>query len=85
MLITLTTNGKTYRVAIVTGANKGIGYSLMSRLVKYTPQFTLILTSRDETLGKEAVDSLIKLEPRCKDSLHYDALDITKKRFKIEI
>ncbi len=65
-------------VIIVLGANKGIGYSLMQRLVKHTPRYTLILTSRDETLGKEAVINLIKQEPKSQESLHYHQLDINK-------
>ncbi len=70
---------KTSKVVIVTGSNKGIGYALMERLVKHAPRLTLVLTSRDETQGKEAVNNLIKLEPNSKDSLHYHSLDITDK------
>lgn len=67
------------KIVIVTGSNKGIGYALMQRLVKHAPRLTLVLTSRDESLGKEAVNNLIKEEPKCKDSLHYHPLDITNK------
>ena len=66
------------RVIIVTGANKGIGYSLIERLVKHPEPSTLILTSRNETLGKEAVEKLLSAQPSIKENLHYHALDITK-------
>ncbi|EDO49544.1 predicted protein [Nematostella vectensis] len=45
------------RVAVVTGSNKGIGFAIVRGLCK---QFsgTVILTARNENLGKEAVDKL---------------------------
>ena len=45
------------RVAVVTGSNKGIGLAIVRRLCK---EFNgdIILTSRDEKLGKEAVQLL---------------------------
>ena len=66
------------RVIIVTGANKGIGYSLMKRLIKHPEPSTLVLTSRNETLGKEAMSNLIAEQPSIKENLHYHVLDVTK-------
>jgi carbonyl reductase 1 len=43
-------------VAIVTGANKGIGFALVKRLAELG--LTVVLTARDVSKGKEAVESL---------------------------
>ncbi len=60
------------RVAVVTGSNKGIGLAIVRRLCK---EFDgdVILTSRDERLGKEAIEKLEAegLKPK------YHQLDIT--------
>lgn len=48
------------KVAVVTGANKGIGYAIVQRLCKEFPG-TVILTARDEQRGQEAVNSLSKV------------------------
>ena len=44
-------------MAIVTGGNKGIGFAIVRRLCK---EFNgdVVLTSRDEKLGREAVQKL---------------------------
>lgn len=47
------------KVAVVTGANKGIGYAIVKRLCKDFPG-TVVLTARDEQRGQEAVDKLSK-------------------------
>ncbi|KAJ3703533.1 hypothetical protein LUZ61_007238 [Rhynchospora tenuis] len=46
-------------VAVVTGANKGIGYALVKRLAELG--LTVVLTARDINKGKEAVESLKEL------------------------
>ncbi|WOL04129.1 (+)-neomenthol dehydrogenase [Canna indica] len=43
-------------VAVVTGANKGIGFALVKRLAELG--LTVVLTARDVAKGKEAVESL---------------------------
>ncbi|KAL8262789.1 hypothetical protein R6Q59_024138 [Mikania micrantha] len=43
-------------VAIVTGANKGIGYALVKRFAKLG--LTVVLTARDRSKGLDAMDSL---------------------------
>eukprot|EP00871_Galdieria_phlegrea_P004088 jgi/Galph1/4680/GphlegSOOS_G3357.1 len=61
-------------VAIVTGANKGIGFAIIRKLADPNLGLTTILTSRDEQRGKEAVASLTA---EGLDVL-YHPLDITK-------
>nr|XP_043611805.1 (+)-neomenthol dehydrogenase [Erigeron canadensis] len=43
-------------IAIVTGANKGIGYALVKRFAELG--LTVVLTSRDQSRGLKAMDSL---------------------------
>jgi NAD(P)-dependent dehydrogenase (short-subunit alcohol dehydrogenase family) len=43
-------------VAVVTGANKGIGLEIVRQLAK--EGITVVLTARDATRGKEALESL---------------------------
>ena len=45
------------RVAVVTGANKGIGFAIVRRMCKDF-EGDVVLTSRDEKLGREAVQKL---------------------------
>lgn len=45
------------KVAVVTGANKGIGYAIVKKLCKEFSG-TVILTARDEQRGQEAVKTL---------------------------
>jgi carbonyl reductase 1 len=47
-------------MAVVTGANKGIGLEIVRQLAK--EGITVVLTARDETRGKEALESLKRQE-----------------------
>ncbi|XP_077293958.1 uncharacterized protein LOC143916636 [Arctopsyche grandis] len=49
------------KVAIVTGANKGIGYAIVKGLCERWKEGDVYLTARDETRGKNAVSELNKL------------------------
>uniref|UniRef100_UPI00358E0986 carbonyl reductase [NADPH] 1 isoform X1 n=1 Tax=Myxine glutinosa TaxID=7769 RepID=UPI00358E0986 len=63
------------RVAVVTGANKGIGFAIVQGLAK-TFDGVVILTARNEQLGHEAVDKVASLAgPATKIKFHQ--LDIT--------
>lgn len=41
------------RVAVVTGANKGLGLGIVERLVAELPDWTILLTARDEVRADE--------------------------------
>jgi carbonyl reductase 1 len=53
-------------VAVVTGANQGLGYALVEGLCRALPEGVVYLTARDEARGAEAVASLraLGLAPR---------------------
>lgn len=46
------------RVAVVTGANKGIGYAIVKQLADPSLGLTVVLTCRNEERGKQAVAAL---------------------------
>jgi NAD(P)-dependent dehydrogenase (short-subunit alcohol dehydrogenase family) len=58
------------RVAIVTGANRGIGYEICKELSK--SGCSVVLTSRNEVDGKNAISSLNEY-----DNIVYHKLDVT--------
>lgn len=62
-------------VAIVTGANKGIGYALVKQFAKLG--LTVVLTARDKTRGLDAMDSVKALG--LDDNVHFCQLDISER------
>jgi len=63
------------RLAVVTGANKGIGFAVVQKLAK-SPGLNVILTARDPKLGQEAID---KLKAEKTTNVTFHQLDITDK------
>ncbi|OLY77811.1 Carbonyl reductase [NADPH] 1 [Smittium mucronatum] len=62
---------------IVTGSNKGIGHGIVNNLVENaTKPTTILMTSRNEVLGREAYDALLKKTNKEYVQLHYHQLDI---------
>ncbi|EFJ11492.1 hypothetical protein SELMODRAFT_126117 [Selaginella moellendorffii] len=61
-------------IVLVTGANKGIGLQLVRELARRG--LTTILTSRDESSGRKAIESLLE-EGIDRERLVYHQLDIT--------
>ena len=60
---------------LVTGANKGIGLATVENLLQNHPDTFLILGSRDEKRGDEAVGFLTSKEPKWFDRLMMFLLD----------
>ncbi|XP_062309962.1 carbonyl reductase 1-like [Osmerus eperlanus] len=62
------------KVAVVTGGNKGIGFAIVKELCKAKFPGDIILTARNEKLGKEAVE-LLKSEGFKATFQHLDICD----------
>ena len=62
---------------LVTGANKGIGLATVENLLQNHPDTFLILGSRDEKRGDEAVGFLTSKDPKWADRLMMLAIDVS--------
>ncbi|OQR73668.1 carbonyl reductase-like [Tropilaelaps mercedesae] len=62
------------RVAVITGANKGIGKSIVKHMLERGFQGDVILTARNQTRGLKAVEELTKL---CSKAPLFYRLDVT--------
>ncbi len=67
------------KIVLVTGSNKGIGYGIVEILLQKKSNLRIILTSRNEDLGKNSFYKLLNKYPYSKDYFYYHQLDITKK------
>ena len=65
------------KILLVTGSNKGIGFAILEGLLKEKSKLRMILTSRNENLGKSALQKLISKYPSSKSQLFYHQLDIS--------
>lgn len=65
------------RTIIVTGSNQGIGYGIVEAILKKSLPYKIIVCSRDQTRGTQAIDSLIKKYPSSAQNLDLGILDIT--------
>lgn len=68
------------KTVLVTGSNKGIGYGIIEILLEKKSNLRIILTSRNEDLGKRAFYKLLNKYPYSKDYFYYHQLDITNKQ-----
>ncbi|XP_056864712.1 (+)-neomenthol dehydrogenase-like [Raphanus sativus] len=66
---------ETPRYAVVTGANRGIGYEICRQLASYG--IRVVLTSRDEKRGLDAVETLRQETGVSDQSLVFHQLDVT--------
>jgi NAD(P)-dependent dehydrogenase (short-subunit alcohol dehydrogenase family) len=74
--IRVSSKNKIGRLALVTGANRGLGFEICRQLVNR--DITVILTSRNEEKGKQALERLKNLVPPDKASqLLFHQLDVT--------
>lgn len=63
------------RIAVVTGGNKGIGFSICKQLAKSGPNIQVILTARNQELGNQALDKLHALGAK---NIEFQLLDLDK-------
>ena len=66
------------KIILITGSNKGIGYGIIESLLKKKSKLRIVLTSRNETLGKKSYNELLEKYPFSKNDFFYHQLDITK-------
>ena len=60
------------RNVIVTGANKGIGYAIVKGLLPLKFQCHVVLTARNEELGKAALDKIKQsAPPQCGNTVEF--------------
>ena len=55
------------KIVLVTGSNKGIGYGIIEALLKKKSNLRIVLTSRNETLGKKSYNELLDKYPFSKN------------------
>ena len=67
------------KIILITGCNKGIGYTLVEMMIKQKVEMNIIFTARNDNLGNSSLNSLISKYPDSKKYLFYHQLDITKK------
>ena len=70
---------------LITGCNKGIGYTLVETIIKKKLALNIIFTSRNEKLGLSALNTLLSKYPYFKSQIMYHQLDITNKESIISI
>ena len=70
----------TLRKIVVTGSNKGIGYSIIEILLASNTPYELILTARNPTLGEKAIETLRAKYPKSLSKLIFRQLDISDEK-----
>ncbi len=68
------------RRILITGANKGIGYAIVERLLDSSNAYNIILTSRDPKLGQEALKKLQAKKYQPSTTLTYQQLDVNDEK-----
>ena len=69
-------NSTNLRTVIVTGANKGIGYSIVETLLQGETPYDIILAARNVKLGEEAQASLAQKHPSSVSKVTFRQLNI---------
>ena len=61
---------------LITGANKGIGLATVKKLLESYSDTYVLLSSRDLTRGKQALENLLKGDPEFKDRIYLVQIDV---------
>ncbi|MEJ2531344.1 MAG: SDR family NAD(P)-dependent oxidoreductase [Halioglobus sp.] len=64
----------------MTGANKGIGLATVSATLEHHRNVSVILGARDPDRGREAVDSLCRVQPDWRSRLDFLPVDVSSER-----
>ncbi len=65
------------RTIIITGANKGIGYTIIDKLLGQNKTFDIILTARNPKFGQAALEKLLKQHKNTSSQLTFHQLDVS--------
>lgn len=65
------------RTVIITGANKGIGYATVEKLLQESNPYDIILTARNPKLGEEAFETLSNKYPSSSSKLTFQQLNLS--------
>ncbi len=68
------------RNLLITGANKGLGYGTVEKLLSESTPYNITLTSRNTTLGEKAVAALREKYPNSVSTLTYHQLDVDNEK-----
>jgi len=64
------------RTIVITGANKGIGFAIIEKLLASANSYNIILTARDPHRGEAAVKKLSATQTQSASTLTYHRLDV---------
>ena len=67
------------KIVLITGCNKGIGYTIVENIMKQKLDLNIIFTARNEKLGESSLNKLLSKYPYFKSQIIYHQLDITNK------
>ena len=65
------------KIVLITGANRGIGYALVERLLEKKTKLRIIMTCRDDERGQQLYKELCEKYPEDAERFFYHQLDIT--------
>ena len=67
------------KIILITGCNKGIGYSIVETILKQNLNMDIIFTARNEKLGNSSLNKLAFKYKNSKSIMFFHQLDITNK------
>jgi len=65
------------RTIVITGSNKGLGYSIIEILLKESTPYTIILAARNPDLGQKAAEELRSKYPNSTSQVIFRQLDVS--------